>query len=401
LPGATSLIVTWSYSFAVGTPVSGTIELSSKNTNPNFYIDGPITSKYIGTVPGTASISYQAPGQQPETKSVPLTLYDTTVGVDMENDRVLESDSSPHAIPFRLRKSADVPLTVKFTPQSYYGNASPSDYTLLDPTISLPAGSTSGELHYTITPDAIAEGDEQFYLLATVYDGAKEIGYGFVNVTIKEKEVRAMFVPDQLNVFAGDPFSLMVLLSEPMALPRYSPRTSMSFATSNPGVVSGLPSPLTVGDSTVVGTMTASAVGPGDAIVTAQDADAGNVIPGAAHVHVYDGRFSFGELKTLVIAPGQSIAVPLEMTPPPPEPTDFFAIEDRLAGFVDVDSFVTIDAAGHGTLTIRGKKVGTTIVAIESPGRRRISGIDVVVKNAAPPPPPPPPPPSRRRSARH
>jgi len=394
LPGATTVPLTWSYSFGSGPPVSGTIDITSKTRDAFFNIEGPITSSYIGTMPGTASISYQAPGEQPVTKSIPLTLVDHSEGVDMEDDRVLENDPSPHAIPFRLHKPSNFPLTVKFTPQ-YYGTASPSDYTLLDTSISLPAGVMSGEMHYSITSDATAEGDETFYIRAVVYDGAKEIGYGFADVTITERQIRAMFIPDQLNVFAGDPFSLLVVLSEPLVLPRYSPRTTMSFGTSNPAVVSTLPAPLMVGDSTTVGTMTANAGSAGDAVVTAEDANAGSVIAAAAHVHVYDGTFTFGEIKTLVIAPDQKIAVPVQMTPAPPEPIDLYVAEERLAGFVEVESNLQIDTSGKGVFTVKGKKVGTTIIGIESPGRRRVSGLQVVVQT------PPPPPPSRSRSVRH
>lgn len=398
LSGPTLFSVNWTYSFDVGAPRSGTIEITENTTSASFPVEGPITSSYIGSVPGTATISYQLPGQQPVTKTIPMTLFDQTMSLRMDGDRVLESDTSEHAVTFHLSKPTTRPLTVKASTQS--GTAFPGDYTLLDTVVNIAPGVMTGQVRYAVTPDGIPENDEYFSIITNVYDGTRLVGWGGCSVTITDRQIRAMFVPDQLNVFAGDPFSLMVVLSEPMVLPRYSPRTSMMFSSSNPGVVSSLPSPLPVGDSTIVGTMTASAVLPGDAVVTAEDADAGSIVPAAAHIHVYDATISFGDVKTLVVAPEQSVTIPVDMTPPPPEPIDLFAIEDRFAGFVDLDSFVKIDASGHGTLTIKGKKVGTTIVAIESPGRRRISGIDVAVRNA-PVPPPPPPPPSRRRSAHH
>jgi len=99
-----------------------------------------------------------------------------------------------------------------------------------------------------------------------------------------------------------------------------------------------------------------------------------------------DYAVTFGALKTLTLAPGQTVVVPVQVSPLPAQPIAFLVFAGNV---VDVAPILAIGTDGKGSLAVTGKKLGATTIEIDSASRQRLAGLEVVVS------------PPRARSVRH
>jgi|ERR1044071_2758304 hypothetical protein len=284
----TTVPVTWKYTIAGYPEVSGTVYVEAGMKETGFPIVGPVTSVYVGGLAGTASITYQAGSEV--TKSIPLGVYDQSLSIALSDARVTESDDL-QTLTFTTSKPASMPLTVTFFGLGDDANDDAKwllDYTL-DSEVVLPAGATSGEMHFRALPDEIAEGDEAFTIQGQLMNGNLMIALSRARVVIAEPAV--------------------------------------------------------------------------------------------------DFAVTLGALKTLTLAPGQTIVVPLQASPLPTQPITLLVFAG--GGIVDVAPSLTIGTDGKGALAVTAKKLGSTTIEIDSGRRERLAGLDVIV---APP---------RARSVRH
>jgi hypothetical protein len=280
----TTVPVTWRYTIAGYPEVSGTVYVEPGTKETGFPLVGPVTPAYVGLIPGTASITYQAWGPE-VTRSIPIYLVDPPPVLALSDAHVVESDEL-QTLTFTISRPASMPLQVYFFAED--DSATRLDYSIVDREVDLPPGTTSGEMHFRIPLDDVVEGDEAF----TIYGALAEGHIGFAAVSAR------------------------VYIAEPAV----------------------------------------------------------------------DYAVTFGALKTLTLAPGQTIVVPVQVSPLPTQPIALLVFAGNV---VDVTPLLSIGTDGKGSLTVTGKKLGSTTIEIDSASRQRIGGLDVVVSQP------------RARSVRH
>ena len=360
--------VDYSYVFPTQnpTPTTGRTTIAF-NGNHIFVISVPRPAFYSGTFQGTVTISYKNASGNIVTKSKPIYAFDQPLAL-IEPQAFIETAGEVR-IRTRFDRKSTIPLCVELW--TYDDTATKdADYAVVGQE-TLPPGSLEVNTRVAILSDSRSEGAEAFMAYASACIGSSS--FQFVpaeRITIYDPGVRATFTPHVVTAFVGDPLHLELSVD-----PHVNETAWFVLSSSNRNVVAPFSRDEDVTGSEMIPILAAS---PGEATFNATFADWTELPAAEATIRLFYGDVLFGEHNQVTVIRGETVQVPVQMTPPPPIPFAL-AIASKDAGVAKSDGGLEIPTTGASAINVTGMGAGKTRFHVTSPGGQLLTEVQVEV----------------------
>lgn len=359
--------VEWSCVFPSysSTPITGSLLVRWDVLN-TFLVNVPHRAVYGGPIEGTVTITYKDVNGVPQSKSKYINAHDP-IGVRIERQAFAET-AGQVPVMARFDRRASIPLCVQLYATDFSAKAG-QDY-ILPSAATLAPGSTTLEMPITIQADALAEGVETFGVHADTCLPGWGMSSTGAAMAIYETDIAATFTPADVTAFVGDPLALELDLPA-----KVGEIANFQLSSSNPRAAVPYSRQAAVDGRQSVPILTAE---PGEATITASFADWTDLPPAVATVRTFYGDVKLDEDNRIVVARGETVAVPVQMAPAPPIPFPM-TVASANEAIAKADPAVDMTTSGASALNVTGVSTGTTRLDVYSPGARLIAEVQVEV----------------------
>lgn len=359
----TPVVADYTFRFHRGDPSVGTVTLTPASRYQSMTINAPNDNHWEGHRFAELTVTYTHPITGAlVTKEAPVQIYDDDFPtVTIERTVVFES-AEPQIVTVRIEPSALIPLDFSVINRS--GSAKrDEDYSVSTGRATFDAGQTTFDLAINAYPDGVNEITESFSL--EVYDAE-------ATITIVDPDLPTLISPAKQTLMSGDAARFDVTLPWPTPWP-----VTASIDTSNPEVaLSNGFLPFRFESTDAFFTLITGRGGDSSVTVSFDTGDPFNAA--SAELHVWGDTVQFGDEARLSAGTGETVTVPIHITPPPPGPVVLTSDTNNVK-VATSDLRVTIDAGGDGLLNVTGLTNGSTTINLYSPNDNIVATLAVDV----------------------